>query len=1039
MDIFDQAANSGATSVAPSTSGDIFDQAASSATTPHASTSTHADIFDHAASLSDTPSAAPTQPGDIFDQAAGTSTSAQSTPSNADQPWYSRAWDWLNTPTVDLKRQGATGIEAGAEDFASGFTSPLSVGLALATLGTAPLLESIGLDLAKMAAPEVLGAAKTVGKLASAGFTAVQLKGIADESPHFVQAVKSGDTQKALEIGTNMLLTGGLAGLGAAHTAKEFGWLPDDAELQHTSADKLVGTYQRMLKEDDVQARTFNKEFKQAVPDVSTRGAIQLYAEAGGDTTTLADWQQKIAASDTVKPALKTQVLDVLKKAQSLSPDEVAQVDKLKQWYDTDFEEAVGHDLLSTESKKTNYVARARWQGEEDSPVEDAKVALGESNQPDHTRRRIYETTVDGLLNGEEPVKNGSRYVFDASDTAADYHRAIGKEVARSEFVNNAMRMKAEDGRPFAVPSGTGQTLENSGTVIANSFAIPDHPLTKAGIASLKAGWANRADLQGMIDDRKIIDIGDGKYRYDTSGYEQVQSPHTNKYSYAGPDTLVKAPVAFHPDILDQSKAILAPERSAIRDIPGVNKALELSSFAKHTLLGGSGFHWLQEGLRGIQSGVNPFNLEDWDMTNPQHVRLIEAGGIQPGIEGAGNAFTEGVEGHGGIAKVPGVGDVLNKLNQNLFGSGGFIDKLKLTSALKFADRLKDTNPEMYTMTRYKVAGQMANARYGGLNYLSMGRSKTAQDIMRLTLLAPDWLESQAKDLGFAAKFPKIGGADLARIGMYNFMAARALNYAVSGSAHMEEPFGVVSSDGKKVYSVRTMPSDLWHAATNPRDFAFNRLNPVFSRTGLELGTGRDKMGHERNLGEQMVDLFKNITPIPAQGVFDKMTGQEKPNESLSDSALSAMGATTKPNYSPAESLAYKLSSGRAASAEQPAETLERHHKIYDLEDRLRGGDTSAINEAKQLAAGGVLAPADVGKILKDSKVSRLESVTKGLPLSNALNVYDMATDQEKEQLRQILLRKVASYQKTERMKQTALERQRMDTRLAMFGAATGE
>ncbi|MFZ1010637.1 MAG: hypothetical protein WAN65_27610 [Candidatus Sulfotelmatobacter sp.] len=69
-----------------------------------------------------------------------------------------------------------------------------------------------------------------------------------------------------------------------------------------------------------------------------------------------------------------------------------------------------------------------------------------------------------------------------------------------------------------------------------------------------------------------------------------------------------------------------------------------------------------------------------------------------------------------------------------------------------------------------------------------------------------------------------------------------------------------------------------------------------------------------------------------------------------------------------------------------------------------------------------------------DSKVSRLVSVTKNLPLSNALDVYEMATDQEKEQLKPVLLRKVAAYQKTERMKQTALERQRMDARLAKLG-----
>jgi hypothetical protein len=67
--------------------------------------------------------------------------------------------------------------------------------------------------------------------------------------------------------------------------------------------------------------------------------------------------------------------------------------------------------------------------------------------------------------------------------------------------------------------------------------------------------------------------------------------------------------------------------------------------------------------------------------------------------------------------------------------------------------------------------------------------------------------------------------------------------------------------------------------------------------------------------------------------------------------------------------------------------------------------------------------------------VSRLVSLTKGLPLSNALDVYDMATNRDKEQLKPILLRKVAAYQTTGRMKQTALERQRMGSRLAILGS----
>ena len=41
---------------------------------------------------------------------------------------------------LNLHREGATGIEAGAEDFASGLTSPLNVALTIGTMGAGPLL-----------------------------------------------------------------------------------------------------------------------------------------------------------------------------------------------------------------------------------------------------------------------------------------------------------------------------------------------------------------------------------------------------------------------------------------------------------------------------------------------------------------------------------------------------------------------------------------------------------------------------------------------------------------------------------------------------------------------------------------------------------------------------------------------------------------------------------------------------------------------------------------------------------------------------------
>ena len=98
------------------------------------------------------------------------------------QPWYKKAFDWTNTPTVDFvhlmgpegavgKAFGRTeepkGIERGVENIVSGFTAPLSIALTLGTFGTGGLLESAGATALKEAGgefaenlPQIMKAAK---------------------------------------------------------------------------------------------------------------------------------------------------------------------------------------------------------------------------------------------------------------------------------------------------------------------------------------------------------------------------------------------------------------------------------------------------------------------------------------------------------------------------------------------------------------------------------------------------------------------------------------------------------------------------------------------------------------------------------------------------------------------------------------------------------------------------------------------------------------------------------------------------------------
>ena len=122
----------------------------------------------------------------LFDAGLGSPNNGQPVPApsaqDENQPWYKKAFDWTNTPTVDFvhlmgpegavgKAFGRTeepkGIERGVENIVSGFTAPLSIALTLGTFGTGGLLESAGATALKEAGgefaenlPQIMKAAK---------------------------------------------------------------------------------------------------------------------------------------------------------------------------------------------------------------------------------------------------------------------------------------------------------------------------------------------------------------------------------------------------------------------------------------------------------------------------------------------------------------------------------------------------------------------------------------------------------------------------------------------------------------------------------------------------------------------------------------------------------------------------------------------------------------------------------------------------------------------------------------------------------------
>ena len=144
-----------------------------------------------------------------------------------DEPWYSKAWNWMNSPLWDLHKYGTRegagtferGLETGLETLGSGITSPLSLGLILATFGGGAVeeagiaaLRSIG--VAEKLAPTVVKSAKL---LMDAGFATQMVGGLMTQVPQFLDALKDGDVENATRLGTEALGSGAFLTLGLKH------------------------------------------------------------------------------------------------------------------------------------------------------------------------------------------------------------------------------------------------------------------------------------------------------------------------------------------------------------------------------------------------------------------------------------------------------------------------------------------------------------------------------------------------------------------------------------------------------------------------------------------------------------------------------------------------------------------------------------------------------------------------------------------------------------------------------------------------------
>jgi hypothetical protein len=306
------------------------------------------------------------------------------------------------------------------------------------------------------------------------------------------------------------------------------------------------------------------------------------------------------------------------------------------------------------------------------------------------------------------------------------------------------------------------------------------------------------------------------------------------------------------------------------------------------------------------------------------------------------------------------------------------------------------------------ITADQSNAAFGELNYTALGRNKTLQDVLRLTLLAPDFLEARARFAGQAVR-TAWGGEGMEQLMAAGFrgsllMAAgcQTANYLINGKIYPDKPFSLVIKD--REFVTRSVPGDIYHLIKDPGSFVNHRLNPTLLRTAISALEHRTPTGKWLSVGDMITDFFQRQKPIPFQKTAD---------QKLYQSVLNSMGVTDLENRSVAlkEALAIRA----RTPFKQPTKALEEKSKtsIGYIKELNRAKTTeekqAVMNKLTIEIKDKKLNSRDLRHIVIEANQSDLQRAVKSMAIEEALYVWQLGTDEEKLSISPLILKKAVN------------------------------
>ena len=764
---------------------------------------------------------------------------------------------------------------------------------------------------------------------------------------------------------------------------------------------------------------TYQKELRRVAPTERERDAITVYGEAGNDTE-LKRWAQDAkqwaANREQGTGNREQEAAKGFKKygrafedALKLTPEQKAIAETHRKYYDSQLSILVDAGLLPAGA--SHYAMHMFASDPEALSRLRAATDFADLNpNPSFLKKRVYKSFFDAIENGEVPK------TMDAGRILSAYHDAFTKTFMTRGFIRSLIHGVApEDGRPLAIlESRAGWQIVDTDKQ-GNTERIlrqPKRPESADDYVRIPASQLRNFTWEPTEADKEMLAPGYAKM--DAAEQAKLFGPDDPRFPVPeGKSLSMKGDVLIHPkyagrvgDLVTRSWFDTESDHLPARVFKtGLKATGKVGSTMKSVILYGSGFHQVQLGMHALDHFINPFRLADLKTLAGDPV-------VQDGV-GHGLKLVD-VDPEGVLSHLPGMGSYHRYLFRD------WIPRLKAHSYKiifgrnleKFGGGKAGSQPKMTRDEIALMSAQQTNAAFSGLDpaffrHLNFMANRTYRAGEHLLLFSPDFTKARMQFV--AQGFSKFGTEQrlaLLRGAVIMAATARIVNYALNRDrgwkgAHWapEDLFTVVTPKswgpawGGKAIGMRTVYGDIAKLIESPKEWGYNRLNPVTLRPTIEFITGRDNFGRQETKGHFFEQYGKQMAPIPVQKVFTTS------DQTLLDSFFTSLGANMATYRTPLEKYAHNLRIQDIPDEPESEDKENEQRRNIQLVEKLRDGRATQT-DLWNLVSQGKLAPREAAAINERANMTDLQyDLLHMRNFDDATKVWEKADAEERQEL----------------------------------------